>query len=612
MNHIESSKIALRITIPDEFAPLVADTVNFAAEAAFRAETALSKLLSGLGIPAELKIEVNSGAVTGPAAILVNGQSLIYPQSLFRQTWEYAAGKAPGKSAPDYNPLDWLREQLKPAMPEEESKQAINPDIVTTAAETFALMALNVISIQPEVLLGELQAIALFQQGKDLLSASDQKNLAKITLEEVAEILRAVLKLRISISQIEVILREICQLHARKQNRDEIVEALTQLLRPPQLDVEMHPEYLRQILGYLPAENITPVQSEAVDKKLQDLFKLFSDGIFYELGLRVPAVRFVKNEELAENAFAVRLNHVLLCPQFGLKANQILVNESPQRLADYGINDAALIRNPSNFRDNSLAAAEHRQKLESAGMITWDAAGYIILVLAKEMRQNAACVVDAETVEYDLALIDQAFPALVTAAMEKYSTRQLAGVLRNFLKEGLSIRDLPSILERLLHYDYLLTDPSKYIVFGDRLVIHKDIGHGRQAGLENLTQYAHSGIKDYISHKYTYGRGQSTLMVYLPDTQLEKRMVEHLAAEKGKKGKKPFTEEEIGIIQGEIRRELSALAPNTAIPVILTIASIRAFVRDMLSVEFPNLAVLSYDELAPTTNITPVARIYLD
>lgn len=612
MNHIESSKIAVQIIIPDEFAPLFANTLNFAEETVFRAETTLSKLLSDLGIPAEMEIDVNRGAVKGPAAILANGKSLSYPEYLSRQTWEYAAGKTPGQTAPDYDPLDWLRKKLRPAMSEEEQKQNIDPEIVTLAAEMYTLFAVNVISIQPEVLLSETQVHSLIHHGKGLLSTSEQKILAKINTDEVGDILRAILKLRISISQIGAILQEICQFHAHKQNRDEIVETLIQLLRPPQLDVEMHPEYLRQILDYLPAENITPVQSEAVDKKLRDLFKLFSDGIFYELGLRVPAVRFVKNEELAENAFAVRLNHVLLCPQFGLKANQILVNESPQRLVDYGISDGVLIRNPSNLRDNSLVAADHRQKLESAGMVTWDATGYIILILAREMRQNAACVVDAESVEYDLALIDQAFPALVTAAMEKHSTRQLAGILRNFLKEGLSIRDLPSILERLLHYDYLLTDPSKYIVFGDRLVIHKDIGHSIDPGLENLTQYARSGLKDYISHKYTYGRGQSTLTAYLLDPHLEKRIVEHLTAEKGKKGKKPLTEKEVDNIRREIRRELSSLAPNTAIPTILTIASIRAFVRNMLAVEFPNLPVLSYDELAPTTNITPVTRIYLD
>lgn len=613
MNHIESSKIALLITIPDEFAPLLANTLNFAEEAAFRAETALIKLLSDLGIPVELEIEVNSGAVTGPAAILVNGVSLDYPESLFRQTWEYAAGIAPGLYTPDYNAFDWLREKLKPeAPPEEEKKQNIDPHTVTVAAEIFALLAINIISIQPQKLLDEAQALSLVGHGKNFLSPSNQKILAKISAEEIGGILRAVLKLRISISPIETVLGVICQHHARKQNRDEIVETLIQLLRPPQLDVEIHPEYLRQILGYLPAEKATPVQSEAVDKKLQEIFKLFSDGIFYELGIRVPAVRFVKNEELAKEAFVVRLNQVLLCPQLGLKTSQILVNESPQRLSDYGISDAALIRNPSNLRDNSLAAAEHRQKLESAGMVTWDATGYIILVLAREMRQNAAGVVDAETVEYDLALVDQAFPALVSAAMEKYCTRQLAGILRNFLAEGISTRDLPSILERLLHYDYLLTDPSKYIVFGDRLVIHKDIGHGRHPGLENFTQYARSGLKDYISHKYTYGRGQSNLLVYLLDPHLENRIVEHLAAQKGKKNKKPLTAEEIGIIHRELRRELTLLAPKAAIPTILTITSIRAFVRDMLCAEFPDLPVLSYDELAPTTNISPIARIYLD
>jgi type III secretion protein V len=142
------------------------------------------------------------------------------------------------------------------------------------------------------------------------------------------------------------------------------------------------------------------------------------------------------------------------------------------------------------------------------------------------------------------------------------------------------------------------------------LVLNKELGLKQASELTNLVQYARSGLKEYLSHKYTYGRGQSTLNVYLLDPVLEKRILAHLAHLSGKKNKKPLSLEEIEKICQGVRTELSAISPRAVIPAILTMSSIRFFLREMLAAEFPNLPVLSYDELSPATNISPIARIY--
>ena len=59
------------------------------------------------------------------------------------------------------------------------------------------------------------------------------------------------------------------------------------------------------------------------------------------------------------------------------------------------------------------------------------------------------------------------------------------------------------------------------------------------------------------------------------------------------------------------RREIGNLPPTAQQPVIVTDQEIRRFVRRIAELEFRNLAVLSYQELAPELSIQPLARISL-
>jgi flagellar biosynthesis component FlhA len=611
INHSEFISIPVKVELCKELTLLLKDD-QFLEQFVFEVEVLLGNLLDDLGISGKANISVSGGATLKPMQVFVHELQLRYPPSIFRSIWEYASGKELGQLPPDYDVETWLTDIFTLPENSKSPENKINSQTVTMIAGALALFTTSIISRHVEKLVGAEQATALLNYGKHFLSRDDQKIIEKLAPESLEMFLKEILQMRISISDAEIILREISKALKSGSNEVEITEALICRLRPPKIDIEINPAYLRQIIGFSPEVKAISVWSENADQKNRDTFTLFSDGIFYELGIRVPDIRFVPDDKLGENTFALRINHLRTHPVRGLQISQILVNESPQYLAGFGVRPAVVCRNPSNNRENSLVDADRRENLESLGMITWDAAGYIILVLAHEIRRAAGCFVDAEGVEYNLALIDQALPQLVSAATEMYSTDQLAGVFRSLLAEGLSIRDMRSILERLLHYDYALSDPSKYIIFGDRLVLHQELGRKQPFDLPNLVQYARSGLKEYLSHKYTYGRGQSTLTVYLLDTELEKRLVEHLAHLNGKKNKKPLSSKEIEKICQSVRTELSTVLSQAVIPAILTMASVRFFLREILAAEFPDLPVLSYDELSPATNISPIARIYAE
>ena len=124
-----------------------------------------------------------------------------------------------------------------------------------------------------------------------------------------------------------------------------------------------------------------------------------------------------------------------------------------------------------------------------------------------------------------------------------------------------------------------------------------------------LTEYVRAALKRYISHKYT--RGQNTLIVYLLDPQIEETVrssIQHTSSGSYLALEPEITQE----ILSAVRTEVGSLPPTAQNPVILTTMEIRRYFRKLVELEFPHLAVLSYQELSPDMNIQPIARISLE
>jgi type III secretion protein V len=265
--------------------------------------------------------------------------------------------------------------------------------------------------------------------------------------------------------------------------------------------------------------------------------------------------------------------------------DQVLVNDTVDRLTLLNIRGEEAV-NPANGSECAWIPAEYADIAEQAGLTTWDAAGYMVLHLSSVLRKNSAEFVGIQEVQNMLEQLEQAFPALVKEVVPKaVSPFQLTDILRRLVEEEISIRDLRSVLQALAEWGQVENDTVM------------------------LTEYVRNALKRYISHKYT--RGGNTLVVYLLDPQIEETVrssIQHTQSGSYLALEPEITQE----ILTAVRNEVGNLPPTAQNPVILTTMEIRRYFRKLVELEFPHLAVLSYQELSPDMNIQPIARISLE
>jgi type III secretion protein V len=333
------------------------------------------------------------------------------------------------------------------------------------------------------------------------------------------------------------------------------------------------------------AQDLIPLVDDAQGSAfLNDMIPMMRDGLFYELGVRYPGLRVRGNEgDLPKGAYIIMINEIPLV-MGTVDQEKLLVNDTPDRLKLLNIEGEPAV-NPANQSECAWIHISHKEVAEQAGLTTWDAAGYMVLHLSAVLRKNASEFVGIQETQNMLEQLEQAFPALVKEVVPKaVSPFQLTDILRRLVEEEISIRDLRSILQALAEWGPVENDTVM------------------------LTEYVRAALKRYISHKYT--RGQSTLIVYLLDPQIEETVrssIQHTSSGSYLALEPEITQE----ILAAVRNEIGNLPPSAQQPVVLTTMEIRRYFRKLVELEFPHLAVLSYQELSPEMNIQPIARISL-
>ncbi len=317
---------------------------------------------------------------------------------------------------------------------------------------------------------------------------------------------------------------------------------------------------------------------------LGELIPMMRDGLFYELGVRFPGIRVRGNDgTLGANSYIIMLNEIPMVVG-NIDQRKCLVNDTPDRLRLLGI-EATPAQNPANGIACAWIRADKRELAEQAGLTAWDAASYMVLHLSAILRKNASDFVGIQEVQNMLDQLEQAYPALVKEVVPKaISVFQLTNILKRLAEEEILIRDLRTILQALAEWGPVESDTVM------------------------LTEHVRSSLKRYISHKYT--SGQNTLVVYLLDPQIEETVrssIQHTASGNYLALEPEITQD----LLASVRREIGNLPPSAQQPVILTTQEIRRYFRKLVELEFPHLAVVSYQELSPEMNIQPIARITL-
>jgi type III secretion protein V len=319
---------------------------------------------------------------------------------------------------------------------------------------------------------------------------------------------------------------------------------------------------------------------------INELIPLLRHGLYYELGVNFPGIQ-VRGQtvDMEPEAYVININEVPVA-QGRIMRGHILVGEPLEQLQLFNISGTETIH-PIDGSVVTWISDQFKDVATQAGFRMWDPAEYLILHLSYILRKQAHEFLGLQEVQTMLTELEKTHPALVKELVPKVITLlQLAEIFQRLVQEDIAIRDLKTIFSTLAQWGEVERDTL------------------------TLTEHVRAGLKRYITHKYA--GAANTLAVYLLDADIED-MVKN-AIRRTEKGNYLALEPEITqeIIEA-VGREIAShpFPPGARPPVILTTAEIRRYFRKIVELEFPQLSVLSYQELAENLRIQPIARVSL-
>jgi type III secretion protein V len=305
-------------------------------------------------------------------------------------------------------------------------------------------------------------------------------------------------------------------------------------------------------------------------------------AIYYDIGVLLPHVHVIGNMPLKSDEYFIAIKEVPVV-RGSIKVDCVYVNNSAENIKIFGLTGEDVL-NPADLKPGSWIPAEQRRLAEDAGLKVWEPVEVITLHLSNVMKRHAHEFVGIQEAQAYLDFMAQGLPKLVEEVVPKQvKLPQFSEILQRLVEEGISIRDIKSILDALSEWGQIETTAVE------------------------LTEYVRTSLKRYISFRYTGGR--DTLFVYLLDPEIEdviRGSIRHTSTGKYLALDPAITQD----IHEALRREISSSqSPTAQKPVIITDMQLRRFVRKLVELEFPTLAVLSFQELSPDLNVQPLGRV---
>jgi len=223
-----------------------------------------------------------------------------------------------------------------------------------------------------------------------------------------------------------------------------------------------------------------------------------------------------------------------------------------------------------------------RERAEALGYTVVDPPAIIATHLTEVIRGHLHELLTRQDVQMLINNVKEAHPVLVEELLPKLlGIGDVQKVLSNLLKEGISIRDLVTILETLADYAHMTRDTDM------------------------LTEYVRQALRRSISKKYFVSDMNSVITL---DPGLEQTIMGSVQqTEQGSYlALDPQTTQRVF---DKLNNEIGKLTSMGLQPIILTSPIVRTYFKRLVEPIAPDLVVLSYNELEPSAEIQSIGMV---
>jgi flagellar biosynthesis protein FlhA len=344
---------------------------------------------------------------------------------------------------------------------------------------------------------------------------------------------------------------------------------------PEKLEDLLHLDTLQIELGYGLLALADPKKGGDVLVRVTSVRRNFVQ----DMGFIIPAVRLRDNLELQPNEYRFIFRGQMIATDEVMPGYWLAMNTNNSTEVLPGVQATE----PVFGLPATWITEVERKNAEVAGYTVVDPASVLVTHFSETIKRSCHQILSRQDVQVLLDNLKEDHPALVNELVPNLlSVGQVQRILQNLLAEGVSIRNMVGILERVSDYAATTKNPDE------------------------LSEQARRAIGVQVVKPYLDESGN--LPAITLDPWLEEEMV---------KGIRPSQNEMQLLIDPKIAEHLShqlhqSIQPMIAEgkpPVIICSAMIRAGLRKFFAAKFPELAFLSYEELPPKIEIVPVAAI---
>ncbi|WP_136524484.1 flagellar biosynthesis protein FlhA [Geomonas ferrireducens] len=354
----------------------------------------------------------------------------------------------------------------------------------------------------------------------------------------------------------------------KKAEVEDVVETQTSAEESDQISSIRPLDMLELEVGY----GLVPMVDASQQGELLDRIRSIRKQVADRMGFIVPPIHIHDNLQLKPYEYNILINGAKVGG--GELSGQYLAMDSGGAMGGL---EGIKTTEPVFGLPAVWIKGKEREKAQVSGYTVVDNTTILATHISETIKKHAHELVGRQELQQLLDSIAATLPKVVEELVPSLlSLGTVLRVVKNLLKENVSIRDLRSILETLADYGGMTKDP------------------------EMLTEFVRQSLGRYIVEQYK--RDDDTLCVITLDHDIEEAIVD--SVQLSEQGSYLAIDPHLAQrILAAIRRNAEQFDAIGALPVLMASPTIRRHVKKLTERFMPNLAVISHNEIPPNIKI---------
>lgn len=343
---------------------------------------------------------------------------------------------------------------------------------------------------------------------------------------------------------------------------------------PEDVSTRLKLDQLELEVGY----SLIPLVDSVQGGDLLERITMMRRQLAVEMGLLIKPIRVRDNMQLPPNDYSIKLRdseiaHGMVLPDQFLAMDSGMVTEKIEGMETiepaFGL--------PAVWIPESL-----REAASINGYTVVDATTVISTHVTEIIKQNASEILSRQTVSEMLDKQKETTPAVVDEVLDRLRLSEIQGVLKNLLREKVSIRNLESILETLGDYADRIKDPEVLTEYVRARLGRNICGHLVDKNMTLFCVTLSPNLEDHVQKSIRSTEGGSYLA-------LDPAVIQN--------------------ITDAAHKQLERLVSAGHHPVVLTSAQVRSQIFHTLSPSLQAVTVISYNEIVTSVKIESLGVI---